>query len=222
MGSLFPIDRSLVLLVGSLILTCLSLYASLAELRPFEVSAQSAADRFSALEDRAMPSALSIEGNRAVMLACLNAMQGLYAMAQPTDRRTRVAKSCERSSEAVLAREPSSGLAWLVGAASAAISGNWADFAARLSRSRAITPSEQWLAEARLQLVRQMSAAAHVEEEGQMQDVRLLAETSSGRAVLAKRYLDDKEFRDLLVRAVDMLDNATKRKILDAIRLKTS
>ena len=208
----------MILLVGSLILACLSGYATLAELGPFDLSTRSDAERFAGLESGTIPTALSIESNRAAMLACLNAMEGLYAMAQPTDRRTSVAKSCDQSAEAVLKREPTSGLAWLVRAASAAITEDWAAFATRLDQSRAVTPSEQWLAEARLQLMRQMAGRAHVAEEGPMQDIRILASTRSGRTALAKRYVNDEDFGEMLVRAVETLDNATKREMLTAIR----
>jgi len=189
-----------------------------AELGPFWFSTDLSAERFAALEDATMPAALSVTSNRRVMLACLDAMTGLYGRAQPSSRRKAVARSCERTAHAVLRDNPASGLAWLASAGAAHILDMPDTFVRRLENARKVTANEQWLAQARLRLPGRLSAGETAEDAGSDADIAVLAQASSGREYLAGRYVRDPQFAERLMRAVEVLDEGTQRRVVAAIR----
>lgn len=185
--------------VGGL-LTVASLWASYLEGAPFLRLRTSETANVLALAAGEMPLGLSIQSQQLFLQDCRQALKSFAPYTQPAETRDALFKRCLSTSNRIVALSPSFSVAWLTGALAAAQLRDWEGANARLVRSQVTGPSEQWIAQLRVELAanlgeRLTEPAMHSFDE----DLRLLLGSYEGIRTIAQYIVDDPEFRERIM-----------------------
>jgi hypothetical protein len=172
-------------------------------------------DRFNAFADREVVVGVSTASEMLVLNNCHEALGSIFAYTQPAARRHLVATNCLAIADAILARAPAHSFAWYVSALAAVELDDPEGFSFRLGRSQQTGPSEQWIAERRVDIAEDRLAALTPDvREGHDRDLVLLALSRRGVDSIARRYVRQPDFRDRITALVEQLDPEAQRRFL--------
>ncbi len=165
---------------------------------------------------------VSVASRKLTLTRCLDAMASLVARVQPTARRRAVQRNCLQISDAFVVQEPTNSLAWYVGAFAAGALSDTVGMATRLGEAQRTGPSEQWLAQMRVELAEENYAVLPASvREGQDRDLTLLALSRDGVASIAQRYVGQVDFRSRITRLVEQLPQAEQQRFLGYVKQAT-
>jgi hypothetical protein len=203
------------ILLAALILCVGGAFAAFGETRSYLSGGTLPAEHFAALAEGRQLTGLSIPSNRLVLDNCFDALNGVYGRLQPADGRKAVATTCLQQAAQITRSMPSYSYAWYIASLSAAELGDSAGLADNLRQSQATGPSEEWIAELRVNL-----AEAHLGElpddirSHNDSDLAVLAESYRGVSSIAKRYVDDAGFRERITGIVEKLPDDVQRRFI--------
>lgn len=154
--------------------------------------------------------------------ACIAAMKrskSLEVQYLSDDDRDALYLGCEEVAKNVRTQSPANGLAWLAAAYASLVNGNIPDFNTDLATSQFVTPTEQWIAEQRVQLAEDnlssLDARALAAHDA---DLRMLVSGGIGLRSIAQRYMRDEAFRERLTHIVETMPPENQQRFLDSLR----
>ncbi len=209
----------LVVAALSLALIAGGAWAGFQEARPFVSGGVLARERFDALVDGRLRPAFSINSQNLVLESCLDAALSVYARLQTAERRLALETTCRDIAAGIGQENPTQSYAWFVAAFMSARLDDVTGINTYLQRSQATGSSEQWIAEQRVALAEQVygelapeTIAAHEN------DLRLLATSPRGARSIARRYVNDEDFRERITAIVEQMDPSVQRRFLSSVR----
>lgn len=165
------------------------------------------------------PSPGSISGTGVILRRCSDVVGGLYGAVQPPHISATARHHCLEFADAALAAMPTHALGHYVAAKMHLYSGNDVEGASALVLSQRYGPQEQWLAEARVELVEtffeRLSEAALARHTA---DLGLLARSGRGVRSIAQRYVSDPAFRERITEIVETLPAQEQTRFLANVR----
>lgn len=189
------------------------------ELRPFLTGGQTREARFEIIVTGGERPGISSYAQRLTLDNCLEAINSIYGRAQPTLRRQKALTSCGDLSAQIVAASPANAFAWFIGALVAAGEGNVAAMNDRLVHSRQTSPNEQWIAELRVELAESwLDDLDASNKEGHELDLKLMTESYRGAQSVARRYINDVQFRERIVVLVETLPEDTQLRFVQNVR----
>lgn len=206
-------------LVGALVLCVGGAFAAFGEAKSYLSGGSVPQEHFAALEQDSQVAALSVASSRLVLDNCYDAIEGVYGRLQPADKRQAVATTCAARASEITRSMPSYSYAWFVNALSASELGNTAALADNLRRSQVTGPSEEWIAELRVNL-----AEAHLDNlpddvrQQNDRDLAVLAESYRGVSSIATRYVNDAAFRERITAIVEKLPDEFQRRFISYVQ----
>jgi len=172
-------------------------------------------ERFNAFADGDTVVGVSTTSEMLVLGNCHEALDSIFAHTQPAGRRHLVATNCMAIADAILAREPAYSFAWYVTALAAAELEDAQGLSFRLGRSQQTGPSEQWIAERRVDTAEDhLTALTPGVRKGHDRDLILLAQSRRGVDSIARRYVRQPDFRNRITALVEQLDPEAQRRFL--------
>lgn len=209
----------IVVLIGAAMLTAAGAVAAYEEFSAFATGSQGSADRFAALQHGAYRAGPSHLAKQLVLDACLEGLRGVYGRMQPRASRAAVATNCVDQADAIAAEVPSFAYAYYVGALASAELGDVAGFNSRLLISQMTGPTEQWLAELRVDLAEDNFTALAPDVLSRHEaDLRLLVVSGRGIASISNRYVRQPEFRARIAAIVESLSEEDQVRFVDRVR----
>jgi len=209
----------MLLSLGSLLLAFGSAYALLAESGPYLFAGSGLAQRIEVLADGQLHPGLSRPAHDLVLDDCVAVASSLYGLAMATERRNAALETCSSAATGFAASSPTYAYAYYVEALLAAEGADAAALNAALNASRALAPTEQWLAELRVKLAEdhlaQITPAAIAGHEA---DLALLVASQRGIRVIARRYAALAGFRERITAIVETLPAEQQRRFVAALR----
>jgi hypothetical protein len=161
---------------------------------------------------------LSTNTMRATLGDCVGTMQrfkSLEMMFEPPETRAGILNNCLATADEIAGRAPSLSLAWFTGAYAAIMLSDIAGFNDRMRRSQLTAPSEQWLADMRVELAEThlsdldaQTRAAHEE------DLKLMVRSAVGLRNVAKRWIRDENFRARIADIVETMPEETQKRFI--------
>lgn len=143
---------------------------------------------------------LSIQSQQLFLQDCRQALTSFASYAQPPSVRDRMIEGCLTLSDRIVESSPSFSIAWLTGALAATQLRDWDGANGRLVRSQITGPSQQWIAELRVELAAilqdRLSAPAISSLD---EDLRLLLGSYEGIRTIAQFIVDQPEFRERVI-----------------------
>lgn len=189
------------------------------ELRPFLTGGQTRDARFELIASGGERVGISSYAHRLTLDNCLEAINSIYGRAQPSSRRQKSLVTCGELSAEIVAASPVNAFAWFIGAMVAAGEGNVAAMNDKLLHSRQTSPNEQWIAELRVELAEnQLDDLDAPNRAGHEFDLKLMAESYRGAQSIARRYLNDVQFRERIVVLVETLPEETQARFVQNVR----
>lgn len=211
--------RLLLLSLAALLLVAGSAYALLAESGPYLFAGSGLAQRVEVLGDGQLHAGLSRPAHDLVLDDCVAVASSLYGLALPTERRNAALTTCSSAAAGFAQASPTYAYAYYVEALLAAERADPDALNAALASSRALAPTEQWLAELRVKLAEehlpQLQPAAL---EGHEADLALLVISQRGIRLIARRYAAVAGFRERITTIVEQLPPAEQRRFVSALR----
>jgi hypothetical protein len=193
--------------------------AAYAEGAPYLSSGLTAEEKFETLVRDAMPVGVSLDAMKLALDDCLRAVRSIHGRAQPTPRRTRMLESCGRLTAEITASAPSYSYGWFVRALVLEQQGDEKGFSAALMRAQLTGPNEQWVAELRADLAEDRFDALDPRvKELHLQDLALLVRSERGVHSIARRYVEEPQFRERITAIAETLAPADQRRFLDHVR----
>lgn len=175
-------------------------------------------ERFASLATRAPSPGLSIASERLVLDNCVRTIFSVYARLQPSGRKAEVNDNCLTAADAIAKRSPSFSYAWYVGALTSALNRDIAGMNARLLQSQVTAPTEQWIAELRVNLAEdhlvELTSAVRANHD---RDLRMLVATVRGITSIADRYVGQADFRDRITAIVDTMPEDDQRRFVSVV-----
>jgi hypothetical protein len=209
----------LVLSFTSLLLAAGSAYALLAESGPYLFAGSGLAQRVEVLADGQLHPGLSRPAHDLVLDDCVAVASSLYGLALPTERRNAALATCDRAVAGFAAASPTYAYAYYVEALLAAERADPTVLNTALGASRALAPTEQWLAELRVKLAEdhlpQLEPTALAGHEA---DLALLVASQRGIRVIARRYAAVAGFRERITAIVETLPTEQQQRFVAALR----
>lgn len=206
----------------SAIVLVLGAYAVQQETAGFLRGGDTSVKRVAAALDAGDPIGLSTLSQQATLLDCNTVLRWPNALEmryQPDDARASMVAHCLTVSDAIASTAPTTSLAWLVGARAALQMGDTSGFNHRLLRSQLTSPTEQWLAEQRVELSEDnLSLLDEHTRTSHERDLAMLVSSLSGIYALTKRYLDDPAFRERIAAIVETLPEASQRRFISVLQ----
>jgi hypothetical protein len=160
------------------------------------------AARFAAIASGAMTPGTSLFAKDRYFSDCLDLPDGLYARAQPSNRRTAFLAACANAARSVTAAMPTYARAWLALAATDIDALGWA---------RATAPEVAWLADRRLILTLRHG----IEPKS---DIAVLLTSAAGTHALAAHYIAMPHKRELFLSVAERASPDQQRRFLSAIK----
>lgn len=194
-------------------------YGTALEAMPYVAAGGTLERRLDALEHGVVPIGLSLASQQMVLADCAAVSRSVYGRTLGTDRRARLLATCARISAGITAHTPTHGYGWYVGARTAAEQGDRASLNRQLARAYDMAPTEQWLAELRVDLVE-----SHIDQidpgtlAGHDRDLALLVRSQRGVRAIANRYVRVAAFRERITRIVERLPAADQERFLANVR----
>jgi hypothetical protein len=164
-----------------------------------------------------LPLALSLRGQRGMLLACDDAMLADGARLLPPEAGTQIALRCRGIADAILARAPDWGLAHLASAAAAFALGDQQATARGLGASTRAAPFESWLALQRVRLALRALEGPGPDLPSVGDDIAALAQSPDGRRGLARLALTSPDLRARLADSGARMPAAGQALLADAI-----
>jgi hypothetical protein len=170
---------------------------------------------------------LSIRGEYSLSEACHLETFSLDAMLRPIPEREAFAKVCLARLTALVGSSPANAFAWVVVAELAGYLGQAGLATRALEEASKIAPNEQWLAERRVDVAERYrglvgEAVSSLED----YDLAMLVRSSAGIRSIAKRYVDQPDFRERVFRVVSQLSPADQARFIadlnTVVRTRTS
>lgn len=190
-----------------------------AELRPFLTGGQTREARFELIVTGGERPGISSYAQRLTLDNCLEAINSIYGRAQPSPRRQKALATCAELSAKIVTASPANAFAWFIGALAASGEGNVATMNDRLLHSRQTSPNEQWVAELRVELAEnRLDDLDALNREGHELDLKLMTESYRGAQSIARRYINDVQFRERIVVLVETLPEATQARFVRNVR----
>jgi hypothetical protein len=217
-----PSQRSsglLLLSLASLLLAGGSAYALFAESAPYLFVGNGLAQRIESLADGKLYPGLSRPARDLVLDDCVQVAASLYGLTRPTDRRTAALQTCGEAAAGFAAASPTYAYAHYVEALLATEHAAPDTLNAALTTSRALAPTEQWLAELRVKLVEDHLAQIQPTTlAGHEADLALLVASQRGIKVIARRYAAVEGFRERITAIVEKLPPEQQKRFVAALR----
>lgn len=204
---------------GCLVLAAVSAVVLTLEARPYFASGLSAEAKVSAIAGGGLAPGPSFFSQRLVLGDCLGAMESLLGRASPTPVRQRLLDRCDEIAGTITSASPTHGHAWFVAAYIAAERGDAAAFNAKLVTSHRMSPSEGWLAVARISLAEKN--AARLSPEGlaaEMADIGIAIAAFSIDEAIIERYISDEVFRGHVDTALASQPTDVQTRFIGAVR----
>lgn len=152
-------------------------------------------------------------------LAAMKRFKSLEVQYLSAEDRDALYSGCDDVARNVRTQSPANGLAWLAGAYSSLLNGNMVDFNTDLATSQLVTPTEQWIAEQRVQLAEDNLASLDARAlAAHDADLRMLVSGGIGLRSLAQRYMRDEDFRERLTAVVETMPPENQQRFLNSLR----
>jgi len=206
-------------LIFAVILFSMSAMALVYEVRPFSPQYASPTIRFSTLESDNIAPSLSIYSNRLLLNNCLEAIAGPTGMAQPSQRRMAMLKNCQYFAQKSYQSNLTFALAWYIAAYASVELKQYDTFNFQLAAAQKTAPNEQWLTEFRVSLAENnLSRLGPETIKGNERDLKLLVQSKIGVASIARRYVDQTDFRKRISDIVETLSEARQENFINYVR----
>lgn len=207
------------ILLASLLLIAAGIAMASVESRAFFSTGVTARERFEVIADGRTHVGLSSASEMLVLTNCYEALDSILAHTKPRVERDKVAANCLAIADGIVARAPAHPFAWYIGALAAADLGDEDGLSFRLGRSQATGPSEQWIAERRVDTAEDhLASLAPDVREAHDRDLVMLVRSRRGVDAIARRYVRQADFRERITALVEQLDPEAKRRFLDYVR----
>lgn len=194
-------------------------YGTALEAMPYVAAGGTLERRLDSLEHGFVPVGLSLASQQMVLADCAAVSRSIYGRALGTGHRVRLLATCARIAAGITAGAPTHGYGWYVGALMAAEQGDRAGLNRQLAQAYATAPTEQWLAELRVDLVEthmdQIDPALLASHD---RDLALLVRSQRGVRTIANRYVRVAAFRERITRIVERLPVADQKRFLANVR----
>ncbi len=165
--------------------------------------------------------AYSISANTEAIAGCLRVVNGAESLFLPQNMRFGVVRSCRALARDITAASEDNAYAWFALAKFAQILGQTAMFNHALERAYATGPTEQWIAEQRVELAEEaLETLSSRALSGHKKDLALLVRSPRGIRAIARRYLRDAGFRDRITQVVEALSADDQVRFVSLIRLE--
>jgi hypothetical protein len=152
-------------------------------------------------------------------ITAMNQSKSLEMLYVPAPDREALYSGCNDLASNVRAQSPANGLAWLAGAHASLLTGDLTGFNADLATSQMVTPTEQWIAEQRVQLaednLEKLDGAALAAHDA---DLHMLVSGGIGLRSLAQRYMRDEAFRQRIAAIVETMPLENQQRFLNSLR----
>ncbi len=209
----------LVLSLISLLLVGGSAYALIAESEPYLFAGSGFAQRIQSLADGKVHAGLSRPAHDLVLDDCVQIAGSLLGLSLRTDLRNAAIATCGTAASSFTDASPIYSYAYYVQALVAAERNDPNELNGDLTTSRAVAPTEQWLAELRVKLVEDhLSQIQSIDLAGHENDLALLVVSQRGIRVIARRYAAVESFRDRITAVVEKLPPEHQRRFIAALR----
>ncbi|KQX42495.1 hypothetical protein ASD04_00535 [Devosia sp. Root436] len=214
------INRSGIFIL-SLGLAMLGGWAAYQEASVYFTSGTTSISRLLALPATSNAPGLAPSTQSSTLADCHRAMQqpNAYEMrALPPEGKAALQQHCHDIAAAAVAERPTDAFAWVTGAAVAAAEQNWQDFNTFLRTAQAVAPSEQWIAEHRVDL-----AETHYDKlepatrSGNDADLAMLVLSDRGIFSIAQRYLDQESFRERVTAILEQMPADRQRRFINSL-----
>lgn len=180
----------------------------------------SQATRVQAMERGQPRAALSLDSQRRVLLLCRNVISHPDFATATQAQQTAVTAHCTQQVDRAHAGMPSDGYPLTEQANLLRLGGQVEQMLTAVARARALAPNEMWQAELRYRLVQPFEwIMTPAEYEGQNADLRVMVQSRNGMRLLARRYLQDRNFRARITGIVETLSDEDQRRFLYNIRV---
>lgn len=151
--------------------------------------------------------------------AAMKQSRSLEMQYLPVAERDALYSGCLTLASNVRSQSPANGLAWFAGAQASLLKGDVASFNTDLATSQLVTPTEQWIAEQRVQLAENNLAALDATAlAAHDADLRMLVYGGLGLRSLAQRYVRDASFRERITAIVETMPPENQQRFLNSLR----
>ena len=204
---------------ASAVLAAVAGAVALAEAEPFLNAGVDDKTRRAALLNHELKPASSFLTHKIVLDDCYLVLVSVLHAVSPAASRAALAERCRMLATQSVDAAPSNGYAWHGLAMAAADLGDLAALNRGLVRSQATAPNERWLASLRVAL-----AEAHLGEldrettAAHEADLRLMAQSVTGRADLARRHVGDPAFAVRITALVEQLPEVVQSQFVQSVR----
>lgn len=206
-------------IVSGLGLALVGVIGVFAEFKPYLEPRNTPQQRFETAEIGVLAPGFSNDAHMLAINDCMQVTSGFFGRAQPTQRRSAAVENCALLADRIIAGSPAHGYAWLLRATTAKEYGVWSQFNNALFQSQRVNPSEQWLAELRVQLFEDhfenLSDAARRAEAS---DLTMLVQSRRGIRSIANRYVDNEAFRERITSIVEALPPEVQARFVNTVR----
>lgn len=165
---------------------------------------------------------LSTTAETQALADCMVPLQQLNSLEmrfQPAGTADAIKERCREKAELVSRRTPTLSLAWYIKAMLGAIDGDAQALNDNLTRSRAVAPSEQWLAERRIALGEDNFSILDAEGlRSHKADLALMVQSSNGLRSLSRRYIQDPNFRERVASVVETMPQDVQARFLASLQ----
>ncbi|HEY8593661.1 MAG TPA: hypothetical protein VIL84_00310 [Devosiaceae bacterium] len=159
---------------------------------------------------------LSLQSQQLALMRCAEAARSVTERLQPSKLRQPAMRNCQLLADRITSASPTNSFAWLVGAMAAAELVDPIGMRDRLRRSQETGPTEQWIAQGRVELAE--NARRRFGPDGldfEAGDLKLLVLSQSGIGAIASRYLGQPDFRDRITTIVETLPERDQERFVN-------
>lgn len=189
------------------------------ELRPLLAQRASFDVRFEAYAVGAESLGLSARSHDLVLHECLLMVTSIEGRLKVPALRAQVLARCESDAIEITRRTPTHGFGWFTQALVAAETGQIETMNEGLAQSRRAGPNEQWIAEVCVALSeRNYAALSETNRAGNDQDLLMLIQSERGVRTLARRYIQQPDFRARITTLVETLPEEAQQKFVVHVR----
>lgn len=216
------LERPAAILPVAACLALLGAWVVVQESRLYFVNGATSVSRVVALPDGEAAPGLSNLTTQATLLDCATALSQMRSleMRYHTDpEREAIPPRCLTIADDAVAAAPTNSYAWFVAAASAAAIGDWAAFNDRMAHSQVTGPTEQWIAQQRVEVVEDHYDKATPEVLAQHDaDLHMLVASAAGIESIARRYVSVPGFRERITAIVETMPQSDQRRFISVVR----
>lgn len=208
-----------VMMSAAMVLVGSSVALAFAELAPLYELSTSDQERFELFSGPTVALPVAATSRADQVQSCYRLSAGIYARAQPTDRRERLLRGCVSMGMDAVASTPTMGIAWAIaGALSGELNDNSA-FNRDFLNAHRVAPTEQWQAEFRVALIEDHFSLADEDlKRAEQEDLALLIQSERGIRSIAARWVDVPDFRDRVTSVAETLSATDQRRFLSEVQ----